>query len=171
MPSPKIKSRRLPAQRGRSLPDSKAVEAPEPAAEEQPRRRKHYVQPQVLEMIRAANGQPVTLKEITDKLLCPDSSVQHAVLKLRETVPQILVITKGQAWKWDYKVTDLSRPEDTGTPRDEAAQVLTAPEPPRPEVPGSKYGERYITVGRDQEGNRIVREEGDDPTLYLLSPL
>lgn len=172
MPKQQRTTRRAPAQRGKSLPALKAAELTEPT-ETPTRGKKHHIQPKVLEIIRRANGEPVTLKQITDELLCPDSSVQHAILKLRETVPQIEVVTKGQVWKWDYKTTDLARSYAVG--EDIPTQPPVPAQRPAPavetEVPGPKYEERYTPVGIDQLGRTIVRNASGDEQLYVLDPL
>lgn len=136
-------------------------------------RKKHYVQPQVLEFIRKADGQPVTCKQMAEEIGCPEGSVKNAVLQLMKSVPQIEVVTKGQVWKWDVKTTDLRRPEDRpeyGKQDPITGDFGPVPEPPRP-VDSSGTGEVwYLEVGVDAANNPIVKQEGD-PTLYRVVPL
>lgn len=123
--------------------------------EEAQRRRKHHIQPQVLELIRNNNGEPVTLKEVMAILDCPASSVQHSVLKLMRTVPQIQVVTRGQAWRWDAAASAAASEAEAEA---EAEEYTTE----QAEV-------WYLKVGTDASGRPLVREDGGTEVFKLIS--
>lgn len=173
MPAPRSKTLKrratkaaVPAQTTKDTAADATPVDPEP-------RKKHYVQPAVLDAIRAGKGNPVTLKEMTEAIGCPEHSIQNAALKLMKSVPQIEAITKGQVWRWNDKVTDLARTEDK--PQDYTiGDFGPVPQPPRPvsAVPvsaGAPLGVWY-EVGHDAAGNPLVRKDGEQE-IHRVEPL
>lgn len=120
-------------------------------SEEPQKRTKHYVQPQVLDKIRAAAGEPVTLAKLVDEIGCPASSVQHAVLSLMKSIPQIQVVTKGQVWRW-------------ATTEPEAKPVSAVPV-----MAGAEANGVWHEVGIDAAGNPLVRKDGDPEVRRVVS--
>lgn len=121
---------------------------------------KHHIQPQVLEKIRSAGGEPVTLSDLSAILGVPKTAVQHAVLKLTRTVPQIVVVTKGQVWKW-------AAPEPSNAPI--TGDFGRVPEPPRPIMSGAQEV-LYREIGVSVDGNPIVQKVGESE-MYRLEQI
>lgn len=157
MPAPRnTKSLKRRATGGTSASGGSRAKAPaqrqpsepiEQATAEMGSKRKYHIQPKVLEKIRAADGVPVSLMELSQELEAPRSSVQHAVLKLTKTVPQIEVVTKGQVWRWNSAVNSFG---------EEASPVSAVPA-----MTGAQSGVWY-EVGVDGLGNPLVRKDGDN---------
>lgn len=154
------KGRRVP--RTRKGDHDKTVPAQattEPQTEDEPTKGKNFIQPAVLKHVRGDAGNPVMLDDLVKLLNVSKGAVQHAANQLSKTVPQFEVVTRGQVWRWNAKVTDLSRTE------------AAAPASAVPAMSGAEAGEVwYLEVGQDGEGNSIVRQEGD-PKLYRVMPL
>lgn len=127
-------------------------------------RTKHHIQPDVLEFIRKADGVPVGLTELSVHLQVPKASAQHAALKLSQTVPQIEVVTRGQVWRWNHRVTDLSHREQV------TGDFGPVPEPELPEGrPDDATVKVYTRVGKAADGNDVIRDSEDN--LYRAVPL
>lgn len=124
-------------------------EPEKPAADEQAespaeaKRSKVFIQPAVLKHVRDANGQPVTLPELQELLGCRHGAVQYAANQLSKKVPQFRVVTRGQVWRWNSYVTDVTG--DFG---------------PVPEPDKEQAEVWYLEVGHDSQGNPLVRRDG-----------
>lgn len=120
--------------------------------EEAQRRRKHHIRPKLLQMLRNADGQPVTVDEFCVAFGASKSTVQYGMNKLAESIPQVEVVQKANIWRWDASSTE---------PR------ATEPEEQEPEEVW------YIQVGMNAEGEPLIRKDGEGAMgqLFRAVPL